>query len=182
MTRYISLLRGVNVSGQKLIRMEHLRQMYEEQGFADVCTYLQSGNVVFKGGGCTADDAAQKIIAAIQKTFGFDVAVFVNEPEKFRQIIENNPFSNKPEKETTHVYVTFLAGTPLLTEAPALLSKKHDTEEIVVTESAVYLYCPIGYGKTKLNNNYIENRLKCKATTRNWKSCTELYKMASQDE
>lgn len=182
MTRYISLLRGVNVSGQKLIRMEHLRQMYEEQGFADVCTYLQSGNVVFKAGGCTADDAAQKIAAAIKKTFGFETKVIVMETEKFRQIIENNPFNNDPEKDISHVYISFLAGIPVMTEASALLSKKHDTEEIVVTESAVYLYCPNGYGKTKLNNNYLESRLKCVATTRNRKSCTEIYRMAARDE
>jgi len=61
MTTYISILRGINVSGQKLIKMDDLRKLYEILGFRDVRTYVQSGNVIFKGDDFEPSDLEQKI-------------------------------------------------------------------------------------------------------------------------
>jgi len=57
---------------------------------------------------------------------------------------------------------------------------KQNGEEVFFTDSAVYLYCPNGYGRTKLNNNFLEAKLKVGATTRNWKTTNELFKIAQQ--
>lgn len=67
MTTYISILRGINVSGQKLIKMEALRKSYENLGFRCVTTYVQSGNDVFSGDKAKLDELAQTITRQIKK-------------------------------------------------------------------------------------------------------------------
>ena len=62
-----------------------------------------------------------------------------------------------------------------------LFSKKTGNEEIVITDAVVYLYCPHGYGGTKLNNNFLESKLKVQATTRNWKTTLKLLDMIAEN-
>mgnify|MGYP003557868968 CR=1 FL=1 len=90
MTTYISILRGINVSGQKLIKMDDLRKMYEILGFRNVTTYVQSGNVIFNGDHFELSDLEQRISKQIQNDFGFEVPVIVLTIDKLKQIIYNN--------------------------------------------------------------------------------------------
>ena len=178
MTTYISLLRGINVSGRNLVRMDALRLMYENSGFFNVSTYVQSGNVVFQGDDFNLNDLEQKISGQIEKDFGLKVPVIILTIDRLKQTIENNPFLN--DKEPSNTYVTFLFSEPGQYDKAAIESKKQDDEEIMFSENAVYLYCPGGYGKTKLTNNFLESRLGVVATTRNWKTTNELFKIAQQ--
>jgi uncharacterized protein (DUF1697 family) len=180
MTTYISILRGINVSGQKLIKMDDLRKLCEKLGFSDVTTYVQSGNVFFKGDDFELSDLEQKISQQIQKDFGFEVPVIVLTIDKLGQTIDNNPFLNDPNKEHSHLHVTFLSSQPDSYEKETIESKKQNKEEISFSENVIYLYCPNGYGRTKLNNNFLESKLKVVATTRNWKTTNELFKIANQ--
>jgi uncharacterized protein (DUF1697 family) len=180
MTTNISILRGINVSGQKLIKMDDLRHLYEKLGFHNVTTYVQSGNVIFKSDDIEPNDLGQNISQQIQKDYGFEVPVIVLTIGKLKQILDNNPFLNDPNKEHSHLYVTFLASQPASFEKAAIESKKQNEEEISFSENVIYLYCPEGYGRTKLNNNFLESKLKVVATTRNWKTTNELFKIANQ--
>ena len=74
METYISILRGINVSGQKLIKMDALKKAYEDLGFKNVHTYIQSGNVIFQ---TEEKELEQKISGQIQKQFGFEVPVII---------------------------------------------------------------------------------------------------------
>lgn len=179
MSTYISILRGINVSGQKLIKMNRLREMYDRLGFQNSATYVQSGNVVFNAPGNNPKDLEQKISDQLHKDFGFDVPVIVLTVEQLEKIINNNPFVNDRDKDPAHFYVTFLSSEPDTMDSESIERKKQ-TEEICFTNRAVYLYCPAGYGKTKLNNNFLESKLKVTATTRNWKSTNKLHEMAIQ--
>jgi uncharacterized protein (DUF1697 family) len=178
MLTYISILRGINVSGQKLIKMGALEKMYEYLGFQDIKTYVQSGNVVFTGNNSEPDTLAQKISNQIAKDFGFEVPVIVLTIDKLKKIIDSNPFAKDTSKDPTYLHVTFLSSKPQHYDKEALESKRLPGEEISFSEEAVYLYCPGGYGKTKLNNNFLESKLKVGATTRNWKTTNELFTMA----
>lgn len=178
MKSYISILRGINVSGQKLIKMDALRKTYENLGIRDVKTYVQSGNVVFNVSETEPDKLEQLIYNQVVKDFGFEVPVIVLTAEKLKQVVDNNPFVNDPDKDPAFMHVTFLSSTPGNYDKIVIESKKHDGEEISFSDDAVYLYCPNGYGRTKLNNNFLETRLKVTATTRNWKTVNELLKMA----
>ena len=178
MTTYISILRGINVGGHKLIKMDALRNMYESLKFKDVKTYVQSGNVVFSDNKTDVKELEDIITQQIEKNFGFIVPVIVLTKGKLQRIIELNPFSNDSEKDISFLHVTFLADSIKEYDIEIFENKKQVGEEIQFSEDAVYLYCPNGYAGTKLNNNFIESKLKVKATTRNWKTTNKLLNIA----
>ncbi|MDD4002374.1 MAG: DUF1697 domain-containing protein [Bacteroidales bacterium] len=180
MKTYISILRGINVSGHKIIKMEALRTSYENMGFSNVKTYVQSGNVIFSYDDIEINKLEEQIFQQIKKDFGFDVPVIVMSIEKIEEIIKNNPFLKDKSKEESFMHVTFLASKSETYNFNAIEEKKQDNEDIVFSDYAVYLYCPNGYGNTKLNNNFIETKLKVRATTRNWKTTNELFQIAKQ--
>ncbi len=93
MTTYVSILRGINVGGHRMIKMDALRQLFAKFGLANSRTYIQSGNVVFQGKKTNPQELENKIADAIANTFGFDVPVLVKELEEFKRIVENNPFA-----------------------------------------------------------------------------------------
>ncbi len=180
MKTYISILRGINVSGHHLIKMEALRKSYEGLGFHHVKSYVQSGNVIFSANEIGIADLEQQIVQRIQQDFGFEVPVIILSIDKLKQIIENNPFLKQPDKELAFFHITFLSSKPEQYDFSSIEEKRQTGEEIVISDTAVYLYCPNGYGNTKLNNTFIEKKLNVRATTRNWKTSNELLRMAQQ--
>ncbi|MDR2921003.1 MAG: DUF1697 domain-containing protein [Tannerella sp.] len=178
MTTYISILRGINVSGQNLIKMDALQKMYKNLGFGNIATYVQSGNVIFNSENAEPEKLGTEITQQIEKDFGFNVPVIVLTIDNLKQITDNNPFTKDLNKDKTFLYVTFLSSNPDEYDIKAIEEKKQDGEEVFITGHAVYLYCPNGYGRTKLNNTFLEKKLKVGATTRNWKTTNELLKIA----
>ncbi len=182
METYISILRGINVSGQKLIKMEKLREAYSDLGFADVNSYIQSGNVIFKTGPTDSRALEERIRNRISKVFGFEVPVLVKEMKEVETVIFNNPFIKDKNKDIGFLHITFLSESPHQDDLDKLSTHNYTPDEFILIEKEVYLYCPNGYGKTKLNNNFFESKLKVNATTRNWKTINELYRIACNIE
>jgi uncharacterized protein (DUF1697 family) len=178
MHTFISLLRGINVSGQKKIRMEELRHVYEALHLANVQTYVQSGNVVFDTEDGDAAVLAGRIEAQIEQTFGFSVPVLLRQVADFSFILHNNPFLNDRNVDSDHLYLTFLAAAPPA-QLVGQLKAPGDGDEFVLVGREIFVFCPNGYGRTKLNNNFFEKKLKLYATTRNWKTVNALYEMAN---
>jgi len=178
MTTYIAMLRGINVSGHKIMKMERLRAMFANMGFQNVQTYVQSGNVIFSTREPSANLAA-KIEKQILKEFGFDVPVLTKTAKEMADIVKHNPFMKEKAIDQAKLHVTFLADDPPKDALKLLQPLASSEEQIHVTGRAVYLYCPNGYGNTKLNNTAIEKKLGCGATTRNWKTTQTLLEMAS---
>jgi uncharacterized protein (DUF1697 family) len=173
--KYIALLRGINVSGQKSIKMDALKKAIDELGFSEVKTYIQSGNIVFESKKAKAETLVVKIKTMIAAKFGLDVPVLVYEQDYIKKIFSENPFLKKG-KEEAFLHVTFLSSVPdsVLLKA---ISVHTSEDEFLVKEQVVYLYCPKGYGVTKLSNNFFESKLKLTASTRNWKTVGVLAAM-----
>ena len=180
MNRYIAILRGVNVSGAKPMKMEELRKTIQKLGFTGVSTYIQSGNVVFTAGETATSQLAAQLAEAIKTGFGFEVPVMVLSAAELKTIISNNPLNNATN-DTAFLHITFLADPPAAFSLSEIEARKQGEEAIVVAENAVYLYCPNGYGNTKLSNTFLESKLKVAATTRNWKTACELLRMAEEN-
>jgi len=178
MITYVSLLRGINVSGQKIIKMDALKELYESLHFECVRTYIQSGNIVFQFKKSKNKYLVEKISSRMRIHFGFEVPVIVLEADELKDIIERNPFKADKIKDISYLHVTFLASEPEQFNYDLINKVKSPGEEISLIGSAVYLYCPNGYGRTKLTNTFLENRLKVGATTRNWKTTLELLNIA----
>jgi len=177
--KYISLLRGINVSGKNIIKMDVLKSLFENIGAQNVKTYIQSGNVVFEHLEADSKILAKKIAGQIYFDFGMEIPVLVLSKQKLEQVVTNNPFTKDKTKDPTFFHVTFLDDKPIAGDKETILANKSAVEEIVFSDEAVYLYCPEGYGRTKLNNNFLENKLKVQATTRNWKTTITLLEMAA---
>jgi len=180
MTKYISILRGINVGGQKPIKMEALRMTYESLGYGHVTTYIQSGNVIFTGEDLDRNEMAEIISRQIKKDFGFEVPVIVLSLDKLKKVINENPFLCDLKKDHSFLYITLLASNPGSFDKKTIEQRKQKGEEIAFMDDVIYLWCPNGYGKTKLNNNFLEMKLKVTATTRNWKTMNELFQIAKQ--
>lgn len=178
MTTYISILRGINVSGKNLIKMDALRKLYEGLGYQNVISYVQSGNVVFTSDDSNPHELELKISRQIDKDFGINVPIIVLTIERLKRIIEDNPFSKDSDKEPAFLHITFLFSQPESPNLKTIENKKQNEEEILILNDVVYLYCPNGYGRTKLTNNFLEAKMNINATTRNWKTTNELLRLA----
>lgn len=179
---YVALLRGINVSGQKLIKMETLRPSLTALGLTDVQTYIQSGNVVLTAPRSAPEALSHKIQTAIAQDFGFEVAVIVRSAEQLGELLKRNPFLESPGVDAASLHVTFLTQT-----APQ--AALHRLEKMAITAEPdrlhhlaqeIYLHCPNGYGRSKLTNTALEKALGLQATTRNWNTLNKLYAMAQE--
>ncbi|MCE5345049.1 MAG: DUF1697 domain-containing protein [Bacteroidales bacterium] len=180
MTTYISILRGINVGGQNVIRMDAVKELYADLHFVNIQTYIQSGNVVFQYHKSDRKDLELKISSQLHNKFGLEVPVIVLDEFELKDIIDKNPYKDDNTKNISHMHVTFLSSGSKLIDTEIICQKKSPEEEFLLTKNAVYLYCPNGYGKTRLTNNFFENKLKVGATTRNWKTATELLIIAEK--
>jgi uncharacterized protein (DUF1697 family) len=181
MNTYISMLRGINVGGQKKILMEELRSLYESLNMANVQTYVQSGNVVFGSAEQDTSILSKQIEAQIERMFGYQVPFFVRTKDEFRRTISSNPFLGERAEDTTQLYVTFLYEPPPDAQVGDLRAPEGIDDEFLMREQEIFLFCPGGYGRTKLNNNFFERKLKVPATTRNWKTVNALFEMANRE-
>jgi len=180
MTTYISILRGINVGGQKKILMSDLKALYEGLGFKEVITYIQSGNVIFNVVDSISDgQAAEMIKQALYQKIRFEVPVLVRTSLEMQTTQRINPFIENKSLDIDKMHVTFLGELP--NEENLKHIKKYDyTPDLFhITGKDVFLYCPNGYGTTKLSNSFFESKLKVSATTRNWRTVNTLVEIAT---
>jgi uncharacterized protein (DUF1697 family) len=175
--RYTALLRGINLGARNKIAMGDLRKLVAELPADDVTTYVQSGNVVFEST-AAADELAPAIEREIESRLGLDIRVLVREPAELEGLVANNPFVARASDQK-QLHVTFLAERPAPANVEQLDPGHSPPDEFRVVGREVYLYCPNGYGPSKLSNAYFEKKLGVAATTRNWRTVTALAELAS---
>ena len=178
MNHYISLLHGINVGGQRRIRMEELRALYESLNFNNVRTYLQSGNVIFDSHKSSISGLTNTIETAIEQTFGFSVTTLIRTKKEFYNLIESNPFLDECNGDITRLHVTFLSDTPSSSSVIEIKEVDCGSDQLFISGKEIHLYCPNGYGRTKLSNSFFERKLGMSATTRNWKTVTTLFDLS----
>ncbi len=174
MKKYIVFLRGINVSGQKVIKMADLKLLLEPD-FGSVITYIQSGNLVITSGK-SPKEITGSIQKSIEKQYGFSVPVLVLSRETVEAIVAANPFKNEEEK---CLYFCLPVEQPEeeLKKRFSLLS--FENEQFYVAKDCIYFNCTKGYGKAKLNNNYVEQKLNIAATTRNLKTMLKMLTLST---
>ncbi|MDD4859217.1 MAG: DUF1697 domain-containing protein [Dehalococcoidales bacterium] len=179
MTTYVSLLHGINVSGQNKLKMADLKSIYEALGFNDIATYVQSGNVVFDSFLSDVKEIPTMIEEKIKQVSLLNVPVLLRTAGELKQIIGNNPFIKKADIDTTKLYVTFLSETPDESALATVTGINSGEDKFEIINREIYLYCPNGYGRTKYSNDFFERKLHVTATTRNWNTVNALLAIAS---
>lgn len=174
----VALLRGINVGGKNRLPMKDLVAMFLEVGCEDVRTYIQSGNVLFRGAPAAPGDTSALISALILDHFGYQIPVVTRTAEDLKKVGEANPFV-QTGAETDRMYVMFLADEPESGLVRSLDPDRSPGDEYAVLGREIYLHCPNGIARSKLTNGYFDSRLATTSTTRNWKTTLKLVEMAT---
>jgi uncharacterized protein (DUF1697 family) len=180
MTICMSLFRGINVGGNRIVPMSELKSLHQALGFKDVVTYIQSGNVVFSSDATNPAQLARQIEESFAQKFGFQSQVMVRTSAELQEIIASNPFQNQPEKEPKWVAVLFLTTRPESSALEDLKKTYSGPEEIYLIGQELFVYYPDGIGRSKLTLPLIEKKLKTVGTGRNWNTVLQLQKMMLQ--
>jgi uncharacterized protein (DUF1697 family) len=177
---WIALLRGINVGGHNRLPMKSLSLILESAGCEQVSTYIQSGNVVFKGDVDSVGQFGEKIGRAIEKEHGFCPAIRLLTADELRAAIASNPYP-QAVSEPKSLHLSFLERPPqdeCISGANRLLS---ETESFTVVGSLLYLYAPDGVARSRFANR-VDKVLQMKTTARNWRTVMKLEALASAIE
>ena len=179
MPQYVALLRSVNIGGYGRIPMTELRASFDKLGYADVTTYIQTGNVLFS----TPSKSESKIVNTIEERldedFGESPAVILRNVPELLRIGKASPYARAGANPARH-HVTFLATAPSKAVLSALELPRSGQDELVVDGREVYVHTPNGYAETKYTGSFIERRLGVVSTTRNWNTVTKLCELAGR--
>jgi uncharacterized protein (DUF1697 family) len=178
---YVALLRGINMGGRNLLPMKHLVRLFEEAGCADVRTYIQIGNVLFRASRSKAGALPTRIAKGLADEFGYRIPVLLRTVEELGETIRNNPFAQAGAPENW-LHVLFLASQPDAPRVAALDPDRSPPDAYAVRGREIYLQCPNGAGITKLTSAYFDARLATISTGRNWRTVRKLFDLARTGE
>lgn len=173
MNTYIALLRGINVSGQKLINMKDFKALLLKSGFENAMTYIQSWNVVFQSSEKDKNTLAKKMNELIKNHYGFEAPILILTEKEVAEIIKKNPYNNG-KRDPSKLHITFLSEAPKEELLSSVRDEKFQSDEFAIDNQNIYLYCPDGYGMTKFSTTFFEKKLEVTATTRTWKTMEAL--------
>ena len=177
MKTYISMLRGVNVGG-KVMHMAELKRLFESLSLIHVETFLQSGNVVFDAEPQDLSALGKMLERQIERSFGYPVPVLLRDIQDMHRILTGNPFLTGRSEDPGKLHVTFFAQAPAEEQWNSLNAPDSGEDEFIPGMAEVFLFCPNGYGRTKLTNTFFEKKLNLPATTRNWNTVNALHRLA----
>ena len=175
MNTWVALLRGINVGGRNILPMKDLRSLMEAQGFTDVKTYIQSGNIVFHSGSNDAATLSKQIEEAIEQDFGFRPPVLTLSLDALNGAVEANPY---PDGDPKTVQFCFLFEPAPDTDLAALTALSTSSEEFALTNAVFYLHAPDGIGRSKLVAK-MGKHIPVEMTVRNLRTVQKLQELAS---
>jgi uncharacterized protein (DUF1697 family) len=169
MTRYVALVRAVNVGGTGKLPMGELKSMCSDAGFTRVETYIASGNVVFE-----TRLAPAKVKAELETRLctyaGKSVGVIVRTASEMAAVLKANPF---PKAEARLTYVIFLDGPPPRDALDRAVGRKD--EEMGLGRREIFVHYPSGMGRSKLKIPAAKT-----GTARNMNTVAKLAELAAK--
>ncbi|WP_397540090.1 DUF1697 domain-containing protein [Rummeliibacillus pycnus] len=176
MTIYIALLRGINVGGHNIVKMQDLRSTLENLGLDQVKTYIQSGNIIFQSDE-NMDRLQNQIEQEINNRFGFFVPVILRTELEWEALINNCPYPQNSLVEGESVHVALLEKEPTKESVNYLLEFKSENEECFIQGKEVYLFLRQSFRNAKIPIHI--QKLGVPITIRNWKTIMKLSEMVS---
>jgi len=174
--RYIALLRGINLGGNVMVKMEELRAVFEALGFENVKSYINSGNLAFDTKKTAETKLVDKVESAVEARFGRRIDVMVRLQDEIRKIIAANPFHGQYESHK-HMHVLFLRE-PLPKEKEAQLQASAlPGERYDVRDREIYNLLPQGVAGSLLTKGFFEKKPRVLFTGRNWRTVEKLAEL-----
>jgi len=177
MTKYIALLRGINVGGKRKILMQDLKMLLAALSFENVQTYIQSGNIVFESSWTDEQLLAKKIQASIYEKYGFDVPVIIIKATVYHKLIEANPFVTA-QVDTKKLYCVFLNEKPRQEAITSFKDLSFGSDNYFLADKIIYIQYASKISDSKLSNAIVEKKLAVIATARNWRTSLKLFEMS----
>lgn len=174
---FVALLRAVNVGGRRSVAMTDLRDAASSLGFSDVCTVLQSGNLVFGAAGPSAPAIERALEAAIQSRLGLEADCFVRTAREWAALVRDNPFRAEAGADPGHLVLMCLKAAPDAKTVRSLSAAIAGPERLRAAGRELYIVYPDGIGRSRLTGVLIERVLGTRGTARNWNTVLKLAAM-----
>lgn len=174
MTPYVALLRGINVGGNKKIKMAELREQLTDLGLTDVKTLLQSGNVVFRSPETSGEKLQTLLSDETEKRLGVRCDYYVRTAKEWEAIIAGNPFPEMAKDDPSHLLVVVTATDPVVKDVEAVQAAIKGPEVIAIGPQCLYITFPDGIGTSKIDRVPGYNKLQAKGTGRNWNTVLKI--------
>lgn len=173
MDTYIALFRGINVGGNHILPMQELAEILHQLGCDDIQTYIQSGNVVFRGPKNSPERLAKLISTEVSKIRGFAPKVLLLGVTELEAAVNGNPF---PTDNGKALHFFFMEKAPESPDLDILSTLKTTNEDFKLRQDVFYLYAPDGIGRSRLAEK-VERSLGVPVTARNWNTVSKLLAM-----
>jgi uncharacterized protein (DUF1697 family) len=181
MPTYISFLRGVNMTGHNLIKMTDLSNLFKDIGFKDALTYIQSGNVIFSNFSDSSEsEITLKIENAINEKFSYDVPVMIRTVKELENFQSVNPFLLEEDFEPSKMAVIFLHEKTTQEQIEKVININYPPDKFKIIGREIFIFCPNGFGRTRLYTNFFEKKMGVTGTARNWKTITSILQIAEK--
>lgn len=179
MPKFIAFLRAINVGGH-VVKMEQLRQLFEALGFANVETFIASGNVIFEARSKNTAALQRQIENHLRKSVGYEVLTFVRTLDELDRIAKSRPFNESElNRPGNTLYVGFIADNPSKAVAQKVESLATDVDDLKVTGREVYWLLHANFSDSKISGPILERTLGAKVTFRNINTVRRILKKYS---
>ena len=171
------------MAGHNKIKMADLLALYKKLGFNDSETFIQSGNVIFSNPeNIPVPAIASKIGEAIREKFGYSIPVIIRSPEELREIIAMNPFTGEKNYNPERLAVIFLYEEPAEAQIEKVKNIDYPPDKFKIAGKEIFIYCPDGFGRSKIYTGFFENKMKVTGTGRNWNTVNTLLEIAEKKQ
>ena len=175
------MLRGINVGGHAIVKMDALRELFTSLKLKNAKTYVQSGNVIFRSAPTEEAALAAKIQRGIEKRFGLRPEVILRSAQDMQAVVKASPFTGRANIEPGKLLVQFLGEEPTAEVRGRIEALGPHPEELHLVGRELYVYFPDGQGRSKFVP-VLDRILKSTGTGRNWNSVTKMLEIAEDLE
>lgn len=174
---FVAFLRGINVGGNPLVSMSNLKQEFEDLGFTNIKTVLNSGNVVFETSPEPIETLVSKIEEGLKQVFGFEIKVLLRTGDEIQNLIKQEPFKNTVVTPDTRLNVTFL---PEGIQAAAFKSSDDNFQIVLATDQEICwsVNLSLGHGTPEVMKAF-EKQFGNQITTRTWNTLLKIGQLVA---
>jgi uncharacterized protein (DUF1697 family) len=149
--RYVAFVRGINVGGNRIVKMDRLRGLFEELGLSDVSTFIASGNVLFSSSPADPRALEGRIERRLAQGLGYDVATFVRSAEELAAIAAYDPFT-LPARAKATLAIAFLRSAPSESAREQLVRLRTATDDFHVRGRELYWLLASGFSGSTVSD------------------------------
>ncbi len=169
------------MTGHNSLKMAELSSLYVNLGYPDALTYIQSGNVIFSSAEKSTEfEIALEIEKAILEKFSYIVPVMIRSSKELRNLFSINPYLSEKNFEPSKMAVIFLHEKVTDEQMLKVKGVDYPPDKFKIVGKEIFIFCPNGFGRTKLYTNFFEKKMGVTGTARNWKTITTMLELVEK--